>query len=348
LVRRGYDVTVICPRTPGAKNDVINGVHVRRLPRMNRLPGRRVSYLLSLAVFIATNCRRFDLVHIHLANLQTDVIVPIAMLLGRPVYAKVACGGAAGEVRRLAAPARVTRWFGLRHATRVQALSSEIVGEMHEIGVRPDRIVEIPNGIDLDSFTPATQAEKRELRRKLDLPVDDVILLFAGRFARYKGVADLLAIWPDVAGESSTLVLVGEADTDKPMGELPPHPRMIVRDFTNTVVDYLRAADVFVYPSFADGMSNAVLEAMACGLTIVASRSGATASMLRDEASALLFDAGDRAALSGALERVLGDEELRGRLSGGARDDVGRFAIGAVVDRIERVYADMVGPPLPD
>src|SRR5947208_13361587 len=147
LVRRGHEVTVVCPRTSGERSEIIGGVRVHRLPWIDRRPLQRLLYLAALLVFFSRNARRFDVVHIHLANLQADVIVPLARLFRRPVYIKVACGGSEGEVTRLAKVARLTRWVGLRHAAHVQALSQEIGAELISIGVRPERIVRIPNGL---------------------------------------------------------------------------------------------------------------------------------------------------------------------------------------------------------
>src|SRR5437660_5212439 len=92
LVRRGHEVTVACPRTTGERREIIAGVHVHRLPWTYRRPFQRVLYLGALFVFFLRNARQFDVVHIHLANLQADVIVPLARLFGLPVYVKVACG----------------------------------------------------------------------------------------------------------------------------------------------------------------------------------------------------------------------------------------------------------------
>jgi glycosyltransferase involved in cell wall biosynthesis len=324
---------------PGFGSAEINGVRVARLRRLYKRRGQRISYLGSILLFVARRLRRFDVVHIHLANLQTDVIVPLAQLFRVPVYAKVACGGEAGEVYRLRVPAMLTRWYGLRHATRVQALSEEIVDELESIGVRRDRIVRVPNGLDLVGFAPVDDDERRRLRKELALPANDVLFLFVGRFAQYKGIEDLLAAWNEAGIPDAHLVLVGSAtETDKPIGDFAAPDTVIVRDYTNSIVDYLGAADVFVYPSYTDGMSNAVLEALACGLPVIASRSGATEELIDDGTSGVLFDAGDRAALASAMRGLSKDSVFRDRLGIAARAAVEPYDIRTVVDRIETEY----------
>jgi len=236
----------------------------------------------------------------------------------------------------------VTRWVGLKNATKVQALSDEIVRELIGIGVGAERIVRLRNGLDTARFVPASTEERHELRRRLELPGDQVIVLFAGRFASYKGIDDLLEVWRQKRGDDATLVMVGTADTDHSFGAIASERRLIVRGWTNEVLNYLRAADVFVYPSTTDGMSNAVLEAMACGLAIVASTSGATAELLKHGESALLFEPGDRTALASNLAAATGDAALRQRLGQAARAAASSLAIPVIVDGLEGVYDEML------
>jgi glycosyltransferase involved in cell wall biosynthesis len=341
LVSRGHEVTVICPRVAGVGSGTIAGVRVRRLFKLYVRPFGRITYLTSILFFMARAGRRYDVIHIHLANLQADVIVPIARLLRRPVYAKIACGGEIGEVRRLAKVAKVTRWVGLRNANAVQALSEEIASELVGIGVRPERIVRLTNGLDTRRFSLVAPTEKSALRDALSLPRDRVLVLFAGRFARYKGLDDLLRVWKDHSfGASATLVLVGAADTDQPMDPIAEDlPGLVVREWTNEIVDYLRACDVFAYPSRTDGMSNAVLEAASCSLAVVASTSGATAEVFSDGDNALLFEPGDRNVLAGHLERVLRDSVLREELGSKAAKRASSLGIDAIVDGLESAYA---------
>jgi glycosyltransferase involved in cell wall biosynthesis len=342
LVKRGHTVHVVCPRTPGIPSGDVNGVRVSRLYRVERRPFQRISYLVSIAWYAARHMRSYDLVHVHLANLQADVVVCLAKLLRRPTYVKVACGGRAGEIARLARVARVTRWVGLRGASVVQALSKEIVDELDSIDVDRSRVVEIPNGY-ASEFSPVSATQRRALRRQIGLPEDDLLLLYAGRFAEYKGLYDLLAAWRAHRFSGATLVLVGAGDTDKPIEPIEEEPGLIIRPWTNEVLPYLRAADVFVYPSHADGMSNALLEAMACGCVPIATNSGATAEMLVDGDSACLVEPARPDQLQAAIARVLNDEWLRERLALAARDRAESYSIEAVVDAIELQYRRMVG-----
>jgi L-malate glycosyltransferase len=338
LVRRGHDVTVVCARTDGLDSATINGVRIVRLRRIERRRLFRLSYMVRLLLWLARNGARYDLVHVHLANLQADIAVAAAHRRGQPAYVKVACGGAVGEVRRFAPMARATRWYGLRHADRIQVISEEIRSELAAIGVSSARMVSIPNGIDLDEFHPLAPAEKRRLRAELELPGEATIVLFVGRVVQYKGIRDLLGAWESVRDRDANLVVVG-ATADEPL-EAPAD--VVVRGWARSPLRYLQAADVFVHPSHADGMSNAVLEAMACGCAVVATAHGATRGFLTAEHDALLVPVSDPAALAGAICRVVDDHALRERLAANAHASAQRYDLARVVARIETEYQTLL------
>ena len=343
LTRRGHRVSVVCPRSRGQRPGAVGQVHVSRLARSRRPRLRKLSYAVALGCWLIVRGRRFDVWHVHLASRQADWVVLIAALLRRPTYVKVASGGPTGEVRMGDRSAWMTRRIGLRGASRVQALSGEIVAELRQVGVRADRIVRISNGLDLSAFRPADLDLQRSARRRLGLPCECPVILYSGRFAEYKGLGDLLAAWPNVVSHADgVLVLVGaRGREDKPLSVPVTGPRVICRPWTNSVVDYLHAADVFAYPPHQDGMSNALLEAMACGVAPVATRIPAVEGLLEHERNALLVPPFAPRELSGALVRLLRDDRLREQIGHAAAHVARTYSVTDVVSDIERTYADM-------
>jgi L-malate glycosyltransferase len=338
LVRRGHRVTVVCARTDNLASGEIGGVRIVRLRRIDRRPMVRVSYLARLLAWLVRHGRAYDVVHVHLANVQADIAVLTAHFHGRPCYVKVACGGTVGEVQRLRRTARILRWYGLRHADRVQALSTEIRAELATIGVPEKRMIELPNGVCLAEYRPISAIERRRLRKELRLPERAVIALFVGRLVDYKGIHDLLAAWPRVGRKDARLLIVGA--TDDQVIDAPPG--VIVRGWADSPLPYLRAAEVFVHPSHADGMSNAVLEALACGCALIATEHGATDGFLSAGRDALLVPVRDPPALASALQQLLQDADLRAKLTSNARETVHRYAISNIVTQIEDEYLTML------
>jgi glycosyltransferase involved in cell wall biosynthesis len=346
LARRGHRVCVVCPRSAGQKTGIVDSVQVCRLPRSSSRLFRKVSYALVLGCWLLVRGRQFDVWHVHLASRQADWVVLMAWMLHRPTYVKVASGGETGEVRMGDRSAWLTRRVGLRRASRVQALSGEIAVELREVGVLDDRIARIPNGLDLSVFSPAEPHRRQIVRRKLGLPTDCLIILYTGRFAEYKGVGDLLQAWADVAPRvDGLLVLVGaRGREDRPLAVPVQGPSVVTRKWTSTIVDYLHAADVFAYPPHQDGMSNALLEAMACGLAPIATKIPAVEGLLQHERNALLVPPFAPHELSEALLRCLRDDQLRRKIARAAARTAREYSVEHVVNRIELTYTELTRP----
>jgi len=341
LVRRGHRVTVIAPRLEGSRSETINGVEVRRLPMIDRRIIRNVTYLPFLAMYLMLRMRRFDVIHVHVANLQADVAAIAARLLCRPLYVKVATGGPLGEVQRFRRVARLTRYVGLRTAARVQAISDEIESDLLSIGVPRARLLRIPNGTDLTELNDAGEGDSGE-RARLRLPGDAVVTLFVGRFAAYKGLDDLLAAWTRLRGSRSRrLVLVGQRN-DAPDHAVAQSDDVLIRPWTADIGSYFRAADIFVLPSHSEGMSNALLEAMACGLPAIATRVGAAETMIEHGRNGVLVEPGDPEGLARALDRLIEDPGTRRSIGLAAAASIrDRFDIRGVVDRVESAYLEI-------
>ena len=346
LSRRGHRVCVVCPRSPGQRTGAVGAVDVWRLSRSRRPRLRKLSYAAVLSAWLLRRGRGFAVWHVHLASRQADWVVLMGTLLRRPTYVKVASGGETGEVRCGDRYAWLTRRVGLRRASRVQALSDEIDAELRQVGVLPDRIVRIPNGLDLSIFRPADPQRRQAARRELGLPSELPMVLYAGRFAEYKGVGDLLAAWAEVAPRADgLLVLVGaRGREDRPLSASVDGPGIVSRPWTSTVLEYLQAADVFVYPSHQDGMSNALLEAMACGVAPVATQIPAVEGLLEHERNALLIPPSAPKELSAAMLRLLSDDQLRQQIASAASHTAREYSVEDVVSDIELSYAELARP----
>jgi glycosyltransferase involved in cell wall biosynthesis len=345
LMSRGYVVEVVCPQVAGHRSGVVNGVRVHRLPRLPGWPLRPLSYLFLLGVFLLARLRRFHLVHVHLANLQADVAVAAAAAAGRPSYLKVAAGGPIGEIGRLRHVAWITRFHGLRHATVVQAISDEIARDLRGIGVRDERIVRIPNGVRIPK--QPTSADRRHARERLGLSTESVVVLYSGRLEIEKGVDDLLAAWrSQPPALDARLLLVGSPGMKHPVDLRRLPPAVEHRPWSTDIGSYLAAADIFVLPSHAEGMSNALLEAMAAGLASIATRVGAAPEMITDGVSGILVDAGDLGALSASLGALANDPGRRAQIGAAARRAItGRYGIEAVINQIEAAYRSVLAAP---
>jgi glycosyltransferase involved in cell wall biosynthesis len=107
----------------------------------------------------------------------------------------------------------------------------------------------------------------------------------------------------------------------------------------------LRGADVFVLPSHAEGLSNALLEAMAHGLPVVVSNVPGNVDVVRDDLNGIVFPAGDAVALADCLERLVADEATRARLGKAARATVeAEYDLDVVVGSYVALYEELTSP----
>lgn len=173
------------------------------------------------------------------------------------------------------------------------------------------------------------------------LPLDAVIVLFLGRFVPMKGLPVRVEAWSHIPPGGAALLLVGAFAES--LDDFVASP-VIVHDWTDAPGEYMDSADIFVLPSRSEGMSNALLTAMAHGLAVVATRVGAAEVMIEDGVSGCLIQPDDPAALREVLVSLIDDPARRASLGNAARRRVAeRYSIGSVVDRIEAEYTTILG-----
>ena len=187
------------------------------------------------------------------------------------------------------------------------------------------------NGLDMDRLRPASAHERNDLRRALELPAEDVVLLTASRLAGWKRVDRALAALPRVlrANANVRLVVLGDGE-ERPALErqaralgLGDRVRFTGAVRQEDVVRYMQAADILLALADLSNVGNPLLEAMACGLAIVAVDAGATGDLIRDGDTGRLLPSGTdeviAAAAAAAVIALATDRAERGRLGASAR-----------------------------
>ncbi|MEX2160743.1 MAG: glycosyltransferase family 4 protein [Anaerolineales bacterium] len=199
------------------------------------------------------------------------------------------------------------------------AVSSQVrENAIHEEGARPERVVVIPNGID----PPAFKAGKRDATRtQLGVPESGLLLITVGRLTIQKGHTYLLDAIAQMAPRHPELrfAFAGEgplrAELEAKAQQLGISKSILWLGIREDIGDLLSAADVFVQPSLWEGLSRALLEALFVGLPVLSTNVEGVTDVVEDGKSALLIPAGDVPALAKAMERMVGDAELRKRLA---------------------------------
>jgi glycosyltransferase involved in cell wall biosynthesis len=350
LVRQGHGVTVICQKravadTPGE----LNGVEVVRL---SPGPGgrlRSLAFAVNMVRFLSRRGKTFDVVHANLASSPALVARLWAWRRKRPAVLKFGASGSLGD----AAVSRGTalgRWK-LRRLQEGFDLylcpNGEIRREFLDLGFPAAKLAVFPNGVDAGFFRPADGGEREDLRRKLGWE-GRVVALFTGRFEPQKNLLPLLEGWKPIVARhrGALLILVGEgsqgpllrgaAGVDGPGGAV----RVLGRQESHGLRGMLQAADFFVLPSLMEGMSNSLLEAMACGLPALVSDIPGSRDMITNGQNGFLFSLDDPAGLSGGLERLLASSPERRKLGAEARRTIER---AFTLEKVGARYLDYMG-----
>ncbi len=197
-------------------------------------------------------------------------------------------------------------------------------------GTDPGRFTIVPGATDTARFAPGGRTWG-----------DPPVLLFHGRVDRRKGVLDLLEALPD--GVRLLVSGIGP-DLDEARARADGRTTFLGYVPPEQAPEVYRSADVFVSPTYSEGFSNTILEAMASGLPVVSTTSVGVVDCLRSGDNGLLHEPGDVAGLRACLDRLLADEALRSRLAATALEEVRRLYSWPVLGRsVDDVYTGLKG-----
>jgi glycosyltransferase involved in cell wall biosynthesis len=346
-------VTVLAPLVPygpPAEDELVEDTPVHRLryPRVELLGG--LVMLLRLAAWLVRHRRRIRVLHCHIAHNMAALCCAFGRLAGIPVVVKLTGmrefeGGILSASRSPAV--RLRRWL-IRRATFVQAISADLADGLARAGFEPARIQRIPNAVDTRLFAPDPSG-RAGLRARLGLEAG-FVAGFVGRLVPEKALDTLLRAWAEAfpPDASAVLVLVGtgplEAALRQQAQALGRAHQVRFAGFVAdkaTIADHWRCADIGLLPSAFEGLSNALLEAMAAGVPVIGSRVSGTIDLIAQDRTGWLFEPGDISQLAACLRTAAAMPAAeRAALGEAARQAVLRLAgIEQVIGRLRQLYA---------
>jgi len=297
------------------------------------LPGLCGVHVLPLSA-VRRRFRRADVIHLH-----DEVELSLALAAAGTARPRImhirTLTFLIDAFRRSAA----RRWLLDRCAQFFICNSSTTAGELVQLGVAADRLVVIPNGVDTELFHPGPAGRERSRR-----------VLFVGRIQRAKGLHVLLEAISRIERPVELLIVAaGITDPAYHTEMLAQSERLTDRQRHRVRwIDALgqeelsgiyRDAAVFACPSFNEPFGNVVIEAMACGTPVVASRSGGPLDIIDSGKDGLLVEEGNAAALAEALEHLLDAPAAADELSRRALDKIHQhFSWPRIAARVVDVY----------
>lgn len=241
----------------------------------------------------------------------------------------------------------LTRWK-YKRAAKVLTVSAAIRDVLIEDGLPQDQVSVVYSGVDPARLEPNAPPASRE---ELGLPADGPLVGQVAALAPHKdplnflrAVAELKKTVPGVHG-----VMVGagplEREVRAEVSRLGLKETVLLLGFRPDAHRLLRRFDVFVLSSCLEGLGTSILDAMALGIPVAATRTGGIPEMVEDGVTGTLAAPRDPRALAAAIARLLSDAALRGRVKAGGLKTVGRFSVEAMVAATRAAYAQALARP---
>lgn len=315
-------------------------------------------HTLMQQIRLARDMRRSGISIMHSYNFYANVFaIPAARMAGVPVtIASIRDQG------MYVTPAqRCVQKYFCRFADCVQVNASAIRDWLIEDGYNPDKITLIRNGIDLSRFQHHVDGER--IRHELGVPADAPLVVMLSRLSPTKGAevfleaaVEIIRRCPQVrflivgeegARERNGIVQSGNEyrqKLEKQAERLGIAERVLFTGYRDDVPELLSQAAVSVLPTLrGEGMSNTVLESMAAGVPVVATRVGGTPEIVEDDETGFLVPPGDPDALARATLGLLNNADLAQRLGNEAgRRARNRYSLGHMVRETESLYSRLL------
>jgi glycosyltransferase involved in cell wall biosynthesis len=312
------------------------------------------TYMLSVLWFLLRNMRAFDVVQCFGLYLFIPPVVLVSYLLGKMAVGRVEGSGAYGDFHRI----RQLRCGGLilasaRRLDRVISIAQHVGCEINNEGFSDRAIVAIPNSVDQEFYRPENNRGQSGRKR----------ICFVGRLAEEKGIDCLIKAMKKVnaADPGVELDIVGDGPMRERLQNLSDslHLQDLIHFIGNcAALPYYRGSDIFVLPSLSEGLSLSLLEAMACGLPVIASNVEGNREVLDPHEAdtvippghylvaeyGIMVNPGDIDGLSSAIVRLVNDDALSHQLHSSARRHVeNNYALDKIADEYQSLYASLGG-----
>lgn len=292
-------------------------------------------FYLNCLLYLWWKRKRFDIIHVHTIEWPAFVAVRLGTRLNKPVVIKDSTMNGITNVLRY--PKGTQKQQEIVAYGYFVAMTRVIHSNFLKAGVPPEHIVDIPNGIEITPLPQKASAWKQRF-------------IFVGNLRQQpaKGIDILLLAWKELTAHfpEATLDIVGEGDLDayqqfaKNMG-LSGSVHFLGKQ--HNIRQLLTQSDIFVLPSRREGMSNALMEAMICGLPAIATEVSGSEDLIAQGISGLLVPVANVGALTAAMIQMLEDPERSIEMGRRGYESVKeKCDIGEVTNRYIQLYQQIL------
>ena len=355
--QRGHDCRILTAQwEPSWPTEFVHReVPVVRLRNPRQRVWGTLRYLKSLAAWLRNHANEIDLVYVSMLKHDAYMATRVCQQLGIPVILRAEGGGETGDCHW-----QSTARFGATIRRRCQAAngvivpSQAIVDELVGAGYAPDLVHHVPNGVPVPTMLSTTTRQEARLalaeaNHDLIAHPEETIVVYTGRLDRNKGLYDLVNAWPQVARQvpASQLWLIGEGperdNLFQRIKDLDLRGRVVLPGAFDDVEEVLKAANLFILPSYFEGLSISLLEAMAHQVPVIASNIAGNRDIIEPGHNGQLVPAGDVAAIGQALVESLAHPEQLKRWTQAAYQTVqDRYSLAAMADAHLQLFRERI------
>jgi glycosyltransferase involved in cell wall biosynthesis/peptidoglycan/xylan/chitin deacetylase (PgdA/CDA1 family) len=349
LAAAGFPVSVLTRRHKGLpESETLNGVEIKRI-RTVWLPFLSwLSFIGGVLLFVHRRKKENMILQAQILSVPALAAAFCARVFNKPALVKLAAGGPGGNIDTLLR-SRLGRYkFNLlkENLDYFIAINQEVRDELAREGITTRKVKYLSNGVDTDLYRPITPQEKEKIRSSLKIGTGPLIV-YSGRLHKVKNLAVLIeSIGQMKTTSAAKLLIIGSGPEEKALKKQVASMRLtekiIFLPMQEEVRQFLQAADIFVLPSQREGIANALLEAMSCGLAPVVSNVGGNKELVQAGKNGLVVEPGNVSSLAMALSRLAEDNKLRSGLGAAARQRVvANYSLAATIAGYLDIYGLM-------
>ena len=331
-----FDSHVCCLEKIGTLGERLSSSKTH-IYNMEKKPGFSIGLILNLAKLLRK--KKIDIIHT-----RCWATLLYGFFAGKLAHVPIHIHGEHG-VFNLEYGRRVKLYkFFINHIDRILTVSESLKREIIAItGISPDAITPIINGVDTDKFFPRP---RHALRYGLQLKDSDIVIGSVGRLENVKNYQAIIRCVSQFNHTSVKGILVGDgpqrAKLENYVAKLQLQDRFFFLGKRTDVEKLLPAFDIFVCSSLSEGLSNTILEAMACGLPVIATRVGGNPEIVSHGKTGYLVDVDSSDEMLTSCKHLVNNQDLACSLGKYGRDVVmKRYSLQKMVHEYENVYLSL-------
>jgi glycosyltransferase involved in cell wall biosynthesis len=349
LAHRGNDVTVFTSEYPCKGYKYPSEITVKHLPAAFRFGN--APFLPDLI-----RLKGYDIIHLHYPFIFGSELIAINSICRNTPFVLTYHNDLVGKGYRkvlFSLYTVLTSKFVMQSAKKLISVNLQhaMQCQLRTIFARnQSKVIEIPNGVDTDLFRP--DRDRVDTRKRLGIPQEARVILFVGvldQAHHYRGLKYLIDIFSKLPIPSARLVIVGDGDMREEYQNTVKQYHLSKKViFTGTVPNHLlpsiyRASDVVTITSSSESFGIVAIEAMACGIPVIAHNIPGVGNVISHGEDGLLTPLYDGEQLVEKLIRLLGDDPLREKMGkNGIHKVLNNYAWPAIVEKLEALYREIL------